>query len=54
MENMGLGYHYSMITIVRKKRFNPRMAGEGGGGIYFWILRYTLTVNIVVALDKGL
>ena len=30
MENVGLGYHYSMITIVRKKRFNPRMAGEGG------------------------
>ena len=27
MKNMGLCYHYSMITIVRK---NPRIMGRGG------------------------
>ena len=31
MENMGLCYLYSMITIVRKKKVNPRIMGERGG-----------------------
>ena len=31
MENIGLCYLYSMITIVRKKKVNPRIMGERGG-----------------------
>ena len=56
---MGLCHLYSMITIVRKKKVNPRIMGERGGvpasifciynfafwGSYFWILQYTVTVD---------